>query len=215
MSYVLYGYWRSSAAYRVRIGLFLKGVPFESRSVHLLKNGGEQHGAGFMEINPAKLVPVLQTPEGPYLNQSLSILEYLEDLFPQPAFFPTDLIKKALVRSIALTVACDIHPLNNLRVIQFLKTSVGCSDEAKDQWYAHWISEGFQAIESSLEKTMGKFCIGDEVSLADICLIPQVYNARRFNVSLSQYPRIVDIEARCQQLECFDLAKPEVQNDTE
>ena len=213
MSYVLFGYWRSSAAYRVRIGLHLKGIPFEYRSVHLIKDGGEHRTAEFATKNPLKLVPVLQTPEGEYITQSLAILEYLNDMHPEPAFLPKTHLQRAHVRAISLVIACDIHPLNNLRVLQYLKNSLECSDEVRDNWYGHWIHEGFRAVEQTLQKTHRLYCVGNEISLADICLIPQVYNARRFNVPLSDYPLISAIDERCRELPFFKQASPEVQID--
>jgi maleylacetoacetate isomerase len=213
MAYVLFGYWRSSAAYRVRIGLHLKGIPFDYKSVHLIKDGGEQRSAEFMEKNPSKLVPVLQTPEGDYLTQSLAILEYLDELYPDPALLPKSPLRRAQARAIAMAIACDVHPLNNLRILQFLKSSLECSDEARDNWYAHWIHEGFGAVERMLEKTHGLYCIGDEISVADICLVPQVYNAHRFNVPLSRYPLISAIDERCRGVPCFERALPESQSD--
>ncbi len=210
----LYGYWRSSAAYRVRIALNLKQLTFEHLPVHLLKNGGEQHSAGYKLLNPAELVPVLVDGDTS-LNQSLAIIEYLDEMYPQPAFLPPDAAAKAKVRALALDIACDIHPLNNLRVWQYLTGPLALSEQQKLDWITHWLHTGFMALEQRLNQSAGQFCFGDEVTLADICLVPQVYNAQRFALDMTAYPRIGAVYHHCQQLAAFALAAPEQQPDAQ
>ncbi len=208
----LYGYWRSTAAYRVRIALHLKDLPYENISVHLVKDGGEQFKPEYVELNPAKLVPTLVDGDLS-LNQSLAIVEYLDEQYPQSPLLPQQPALRAKVRAMALDIATDIHPLNNLRVLKYLKGTLEVSDEAKDNWYAHWITVGFEALEARLKDSAGKFCFGDEVTLADVCLVPQLYNARRFNVPLEAFPTICQIEANCLALPAFAAAVPENQPD--
>lgn len=208
----LYGYWRSTAAYRVRIALHLKDLPYENISVHLVKDGGEQFKPEYVELNPAKLVPTLVDGDLS-LNQSLAIVEYLDEQYPQSPLLPQQPALRAKVRAMALDIATDIHPLNNLRVLKYLKGTLEVSDEAKDDWYAHWITVGFEALEARLKDSAGKFCFGDEVTLADVCLVPQLYNARRFNVPLEAFPTICQIEANCLALPAFAAAVPENQPD--
>lgn len=208
----LYGYWRSTAAYRVRIALALKGIEFDNISVHLVKDGGEQFKPDYVALNPAKLVPTLVDGDV-VLNQSMAIVEYLEDKYDNNPLLPSDIGDKALVRALAQDIGCDIHPLNNLRILKYLKGELGVTDEAKNQWYAHWIQTGFAALEEKLAKTAGKYCFGDTVTLADLCLIPQLYNAHRFNVPLDDFPLIRQVEANCGQLEAFIAAAPESQPD--
>lgn len=208
----LYGYWRSTAAYRVRIALNIKGIDYENISVHLVKDGGEQFKEDYVALNPAQLVPTLVDGDLT-LNQSVAIVEYLEDQYDNNPLLPNDAGLKAKVRAVAQDVACDIHPLNNLRVLKYLKGSLEVTDEAKNTWYAHWIQTGFAALEARLVETAGKYCFGDDVSLADVCLIPQLYNARRFNVSLDDYPTITRVEANCLALKAFNDAVPENQPD--
>ncbi len=210
----LYGYWRSSAAYRVRIALALKGVGYQSIPVHLVKNGGEQHQAVYQALNPAELVPTL-VDEELTLNQSLAILEYLDARYPEPALLPADAAQAAQVRALALDIACDIHPLNNLRVLQYLTGPLGLSEQQKTEWIHHWLATGFQALEQRLAETAGKFCIGDKVSLADLCLVPQVYNALRFQLDMSPYPVMMAIYQHCNQLDAFQQAAPEAQPDAQ
>jgi len=211
----LYDYWRSSAAYRVRIALNLKGLAYEHISVHLVKNGGQQHSEGYKDINPQSFVPSLETGEGDIIPQSLAILEYLEETTPTPALLPTGALARARVRSLADMIACDVHPVNNLRILQYLVTELKVEDEAKMQWYRHWIYKGFDALETRLsnDKATGTFCHGDTPSLADICLIPQVYNAHRFNCTMSAYPNITRINNTCLELNAFKKAIPENQPD--
>ena len=208
----LFGYWRSTAAYRVRIALNLKGLEYDNRSVHLVKDGGEQFKDDYVAKNPAKLVPTLVDGDVT-LNQSLAIIEYLEDKYAGEALLPVDPAQKAQVRAMAQDIACDIHPLNNLRVLKYLAGPLKVEDADKSAWYAHWIQTGFAALEERLAQTAGKCCFGDKVTLADLCLIPQLYNARRFNVPLDDFPRICAIEAHCLSLPAFNDAVPENQPD--
>ena len=213
----LYGYWRSSAAYRVRIALNLKQISAEQLSVHLVKDGGEQHSALFAALNPQELVPALvvedNTGSEQTLTQSLAILEYLEEQYSQAPLLPCSAIEKAKVRAMAMAIACEIHPLNNLRVLQHLSSELDLDEQAKNAWYQHWVATGFTAIEKMIERDGGQFCYGDTVTLADVCLIPQVYNAKRFNVDLSPYPNIERIWQTCRTLSAFVDAAPEAQED--
>lgn len=211
----LYSYWRSSAAYRVRIGLALKDLPYATRAVHLVKDGGEQHAANYRAQNPQGLVPLL-IHQGHRINQSMAILEYLDECFADaPRLLPDDPVGRARVRSLAQLVACDIHPLNNLRVLQYLKRELSVEQGAVDAWMLHWMAEGFAALETMLATSSetGAFCHGDIPTLADCCLIPQLYNARRFALDLSSYPTLTVIEARCLALPAFIAALPENQPD--
>lgn len=206
----LYNYYRSSASYRVRIALQLKGLEYKEIPVHLLNNGGEQHAAEYHAINPQSLVPTLMNGPKP-ITQSIAIIEYLDETHPDPALLPSDPYQKALVRAFALAITADIHPLNNLRVLKFLKNDLNLTDEQKNQWYQHWITTGFTALEKSLNSTQHKtdFCFGDSPTMADICLVPQMYNARRFNCDLSAYPTLNKIDAHCQTLSAFMKAQPQ------
>ena len=208
----LYGYWRSSAAYRVRIALNLKNIECEHISVHLVKDGGQQHGEDYQAINPNELVPTLV--DGAFkLNQSMAILEYLEQKFPDIKLLPADLESQMTARAIANDIACDIHPLNNLRILQYLANELDQDDAGKAKWYRHWVEVGFTSLEKTLTATHGKFCVGDMVTWADICLIPQVYNAERFNVGMAAFPIISSIAANCRALPAFENASPENQAD--
>ncbi|MGI2257717.1 maleylacetoacetate isomerase [Shewanella sp. GXUN23E] len=209
----LYGYWRSSAAYRVRIALNIKNIEAAHKSVHLVNNGGEQHSPEYVTLNPQQLVPALVLDNGEVLTQSLAIIEYLEQAFPVPRLLPTDAVTQAKVRALAGTIACDIHPLNNLRVLQYLTGTLGVDDEAKTEWYRHWINIGFSAIEPQLAISAGQYCFGDTITLADVCLVPQVYNARRFNMDLTAFPHIVRIADSCNMQPAFAAAAPENQAD--
>jgi maleylacetoacetate isomerase len=209
----LYSYFRSSAAYRVRIALNLKGLPYEMDFVHLTKDGGRQHSAEFNAVNPAKLVPALRLDGGDVLTQSLAIIDYLDETHPQPPLLPVDPLQRAKVRAVALTIACDIHPIDNLRVLQYLKRTLKHEQSDIDAWYHHWIIQGFNTIEAAIAP--GPYCFGAQVTLADVCLVPQVFNARRLNVPLEAFPKIVAVESACLKLAAFDKARPENQPDAE
>ncbi|MGE8558844.1 MULTISPECIES: maleylacetoacetate isomerase [unclassified Acinetobacter] len=208
----LYTYFRSSAAYRVRIALNLKCLNANYIPVHLVNNGGEQHSEAYKALNPAELVPTLIDDEF-QLSQSLSILEYLEEQHPEVALLPQDIQQRALVRAFSLAIACDIHPLNNLRVLQYLSGPLQVSDEQKNTWYRHWVELGFKTLEALLHNSNGRFCFGNQPTFADCCLIPQVYNALRFNVDLTAYPKITSIYQHCNTLAAFQQAAPEAQQD--
>lgn len=208
----LYGYWRSSAAYRVRIALNLKKIECEHVSVHLVKDGGEQHKADYQALNPNELVPTLVDGDVK-LNQSMAILDYLEMKFEGTPLLPSDAGLNAQCRALALDIACDVHPLNNLRILQYLAGTLKVTDEEKTTWYHHWLHVGFKAFEATLAKTAGEYCFGDQVTWADICLVPQVYNAERFNLDMSEYPKIVEITAKLRELPAFADAAPEAQAD--
>lgn len=211
----LYSYYRSSAAYRVRIALNLKKLPYETVGIHLMKNGGEQKQPEYRALNPQMLVPALED-NGQVFTQSLAVMEYLDEVYPDIPLLPESAAARARVRAMAQLIACDIHPLNNLRVLQYLQQQAGLTEDAKNAWYAHWIREGFSALEAILRSGSGGcFCHGDTPTLADCCLIPQIYNARRFNVGLSDYPAIVRIAAECEALPEFQAAAPENQPDAE
>ncbi|VXB86889.1 putative maleylacetoacetate isomerase [Pseudomonas sp. 8AS] len=213
----LYSYWRSSAAYRVRIALGLKGLAYQQVPVHLVKDGGQQHAPDYRALNPQGLVPLLVDAGngGVRIAQSLAILEYLDEVFPVPALLPADPALRAQVRALALHIACDIHPLNNLRVLQYLSTELGASDEAKNAWYRHWVDQGLAAVEQGLAVFDERLSLGERPGYLEACLIPQLYNARRFACDLSGYPRILAIATRCETLEAFKLAAPEVQPDAQ
>jgi maleylpyruvate isomerase len=209
----LHGYFRSSAAFRVRIALNLKGLSCDQTFIHLRK--GEQTAPGFLKLNPQGLVPALEDNNA-VLTQSLAIIEYLDETHPQPALLPKTPLERARVRALALAVACDIHPLNNLRVLNYLKSTLKVSTEQHDTWYNHWIGEGFKAFEDLLARGgTGKFCHGDTPGLADICLVPQVFNARRFNAPLEPYKRLMKVFVSCMELPAFKAAMPESQPDNE
>ena len=210
----LHTYFRSSAAYRVRIALNLKGLPYETVPVHLTRGGGEQRAPGYRKLNPQALVPVLEDG-GLVLTQSLAIIEYLDEVHPQVPLLPQDPAGRARVRALALAVACEVHPLNNLRVLNYLTGPLGLSDDAKRTWYCHWIAEGLGALEASLaaDRATGRFCHGDAPGLADCCLVPQLANARRFKCDVAPYPTLLRIEENCQTLEAFKRAAPGAQPD--
>jgi maleylpyruvate isomerase len=212
----LYSYFRSSAAYRVRIALNLKGLAYETVPVHLLKDGGQQLSEGYRSLNPTALVPTLVDGDL-VVGQSMAILEYLEETHPSPALLPADARGRARVRAIAHTIACDIHPLNNLRVLKYLKHEMGVSEEAKNDWYRHWIAQGLAAVEAMLAASpdTGRYCHGDQPSIADLCLVPQLFNARRFGCDESAYPTIVRVDAACAELPAFQQAAPANQPDSE
>lgn len=209
----LYTYFRSSAAYRVRIALGLKGLDFRALPVHLVRDGGEQHTAAYRQLNPQGLVPTLVDGER-RLTQSLAIIEYLDEVHGPAILLPGEAAARARVRSLALQLACDIHPLNNLRVLQYLERELGLEQARRDAWYRHWVELGFEALEQRLQAPQtGRFCHGDTPTLADCCLVPQVYNARRFDVDVSRFPTIERIDAACAELSAFRAAAPENQHD--
>ncbi|HET9817958.1 MAG TPA: maleylacetoacetate isomerase [Rhodanobacteraceae bacterium] len=211
----LYSYWRSSASYRVRIALNLKGLDYAIAPVHLVRGGGEQHHDDYRAINPQQLIPTL-IDGGDVIRESVAIIEYLEEAYPGTRpLLPRAALACARVRALAQMVVCDIHPLGNLRVLQYLTRELGVDDERKLAWSRHWIEVGFEAIEAVLAGGghTGRFCEGDAPTLADCCLVPQVYNARRFEVSLSRYPTIERIDAACRKLDPFAMAAPESQAD--
>ncbi len=210
----LYTYWRSSAAYRVRIALALKELTATHIPVHLLKDGGQQKAAPYRELNPAMLVPTLQHDDLT-LNQSLAIVEYLDATFPQQPLLPAEPAQAAVVRALALDIACDIHPLNNLRVLQYLTGTLGISDQQKTDWILHWLKQGFTALEQRLAQTAGLYAVGDQVTLADLCLVPQVYNALRFQLDLTPFPHISRVYPQCLTLPAFINAAPEQQADAQ
>lgn len=212
----LYTYFRSSAAYRVRVALNLKGLAWEAVPVHLLRGGGEHHQPDYLALNPNGLVPALDD-DGLLLTQSLAIIEYLDEIHPEPALLPGDAAARARIRAIAQTIACDIHPINNLRVLRYLTRELGATEAQKTAWYRHWTELGLAAVESMLtnDTRTGVLCHGDSPTLADCCLVPQVFNARRFACDLSAMPTLLRIVERCEAMEAFRLAAPEHQSDAE
>ncbi|MBZ4419363.1 maleylacetoacetate isomerase [Myxococcus sp. RHSTA-1-4] len=210
----LHNYWRSSASWRVRLGLHLKGLKFEYVPVHLLQDGGQQNTEAYRALNPMRTVPTLEWTEDDgtarRLSQSLPILEYLEARFPSPAFLPKDLYLQAKTRMLAEMVNSGIQPLQNLAVLQRIKGELKADDKA---WGAHWNVRGLEALEAAVKPLAGRYCVGDEVSLADICLVPQLYGARRFAVDLTPYPTLLRIEAACNELPAFQAAHPDRQPD--
>lgn len=211
----LYSYFRSSASYRVRIALNLKGLPYTYVPVHLLHGGGAQHAPEYHRLNPAELVPALVTDDGHALGQSLAIMEYLDETHPEPALLPRDALGRARVRALAQTIACEIHPLNNLRVLQYLERDLKVDETTKADWYRHWITLGFTALEAMLADSpeTGTFCHGNTPGLADCCLIPQIANSRRFHTPLDAFPTIRRVEEACLALDAFAKAAPQLQPD--
>jgi maleylacetoacetate isomerase len=209
----LYTYFRSSAAYRVRIALNLKGLPYEMIPIHLSRDGGDQRKPVFAAINPQMRVPALVLDGGATLTQSLAIIEYLDETYPAPPLLPADPLARAKVRAIAQAIACDIHPLNNLMVLQYLKRSLHHEQNEIDAWYHHWVLEAFKAIEAMISPA--PYTCGPQMTLADLCLVPQVFNARRFKVPLDAFPKIVAADAACAKIAAFDKARPENQPDAE
>lgn len=204
----LYDYWRSTAAYRVRIALHVKGLAFEQIPVDL--RAGGQHADDYRTVNPQGLVPFFEDGDLA-IGQSLAIIDYLEETHPEPAILPGDAVSLARVRAMAQIIACDIHPLNNLRVLQYLERDLGCDQLKRMIWYHRWVADGFKALEAMLKDCAGTFCFGDEPTLADICLVPQVYNAKRYEVDLGPFPTIRTINDRCQEIEAFAKAAPQHQ----
>ena len=212
----LLNYFRSSASYRVRIACNLKGLPYEYVPIHLNRNGGEQFGPEFSELNPQQLVPLLQDG-GALVAQSMAILEYLEERYPDAPLLPSDILARAQVRQIAQYIACDVHPLNNLRVLKFLTSGLQLNEDQKTRWVVHWLETGLSALESQLKQssTRGAFCFGDTPTFADCCLIPQLFNAKRFGVDIKRFATLSAIEKNCQEMEAFRLAQPGLQPDAE
>ena len=216
MERVLHTYFRSSSAYRVRVALNLKGLEAQHVPIHLTRGGGEQFSAEYRTLNPLALVPVLT--DGHWrLSQSLAILEYIDERYPLPPLLPASIEDRARARQLASTIACEIHPLNNLRVLKYLTGKLGLSDEAKVEWIAHWIHLGFEALEAELRSSTsrGDYCVGDRPTMADCCLVPQVFNAQRFDVDLSAYPTLLEIHRACEALPAFQAAHPSRQPDAE
>ena len=209
----LYTYFRSSAAYRARIALNLKGVTTEQISIHLTKDGGKQHSPEYRAVNPQRRVPSLLLDNGTILMQSPAIIEYLDEIHPNPPFLPKDPVARAKNRAFAAVIGCDIHPLNNLAPLQYLRRVLKHEQPEIDAWYHHWIVEGFAALETMIEP--GPYCFGGGVTLADIYLVPQVYNARRLKVPLEAFPKLVAADAVLMKLPAFDKARPENQPDAE
>ena len=208
-----YTFFRSSAAYRVRIALNLKGLNAEAIPIHLTKDGGRQHAPDYRAINPQRRVPTLVLDSGDVLTQSPAIIEYLDEVHPKPPFLPPDPVERAKVRAFAAIIGCDIHPLNNLAPLQYLRRELKHEQPAIDAWYHHWIIEGCTALESMIRP--GPYCFGGNVTLADIFLVPQMYNARRLKVPLDKFPKLVAADAACLKLAPFDQARPENQPDAE
>ena len=210
----LYNYFRSSAAFRVRIALNLKGLEYESIAKALTKN--EQSAPDYLEVNPQGLIPALAVNDAT-ISQSLAIIEYLNDVQPQPPLLPAEPLARAQVRSMALAIACDIHPLNNLRVLNYLRQNLGQNDDGVNAWYRHWVSEGFRGLELQIAKhsSAQRHCFGDSLSLADVCLVPQMYNARRFKVDLAAFPKLVAISTHLESWPAFAAARPEAQPDAQ
>jgi maleylacetoacetate isomerase len=210
----LYTYFRSSAAFRVRIALNLKGLAYAAHAIHLRK--GEQHEPGYLAVNPQGLLPTLVV-DGQRLTQSLALLEFLEERHPAPALLPSDAIGRARVRALADLVACEIHPLNNLRTLDYLRTHLGQDEAGIARWYRHWIADGLEKFEAALTQDgkAGTYCHGEQASIADCCLVPQIFNARRFDSDLSSYPKTMRVFEACMKLDAFQRAQPSAQPDAE
>jgi maleylpyruvate isomerase len=210
---ILYGYSLSSASYRVRIALALKGVRVTTQSKQLRR--GEHREADFLRLNSQGFVPAMSLDDGEVLTQSVAIIEYLDEMYPEPPLLPALPVARARVRALTQLIVCDVHPLNNLRVLKYLERELQVDQAGRDAWYRHWLAAGFEALETTLlrDSSAGRFCYGDVPSMADVCLVPQVFNARRFAVDLAPYPRIVAIDAACRDLPAFAGAAPERQAD--
>jgi len=212
----LYNYFRSSASFRVRIALNIKGLPYEYAVVHLTKGGGQQFAPEFRAINPDALIPVLDD-EGQRLTQSLAIIEYLEETHPEPPLLPKPPLERAYVRAVALGIACEIHPLNNLRVLRYLVRDLKVTEDQKNAWYRHWVEQGLASIEARLvaEQKCGRYALGDQVTLADVIIVPQIFNAKRFDCRLDHVPTVMRIFDHCMELPAFVDAQPARQPDAE
>ena len=212
----LYNYFRSSASFRVRIALSLKGLPYEYAAVHLTKGGGEQFAPAFRALNADALIPVLDD-DGVVLTQSLAIIEYLDETRPEPPLLPADPVERAYVRAFALTIACEIHPLNNLRVLRYLVRNLSVNEEKKNEWYRHWVEQGLAALENQVvaEQRSGRHVLGDAVTMADVVLVPQIFNARRFDCRVDHAPTLMRIFEHCMELSSFIDAQPSRQPDAE
>ncbi|WP_404403038.1 maleylacetoacetate isomerase [Idiomarina seosinensis] len=210
----LYGYWRSSASFRVRLALYLKQLPFDYQPVHLVKEGGEQHQSAYRQLNPSSLVPTLVIDDK-VMHQSLAIIEYLDERYPQSPLLPAAPDERASVRALAYDLACELQPVTNLRVLQYLSGTLNCTDQQRNNWIHHWVNKSFTAFEQRLTETAGDYCYGDSVTLADICLLPQVYNAQRFKVPLDNYPTLTAVHERLQHLNPVQQARPENQPDAQ
>jgi maleylacetoacetate isomerase len=209
----LYSYFRSSAAFRVRIALNLKGVDYEIVPIHLIRDGGAHRTAQYRQVNPQMRVPALEVSPGQVLIQSQAIIDYLDELYPDPPLLPADPTRRARVRAVAQIIACDIHPLNNSGTLAYLRDPLGHGSSVINAWYAHWVREGFDAIEELIGP--GPYAFGEQVSLADVFLVPQVFNARRLKVPLDKYPKIAEVDAACRRIAAFEHAAPENQPDAE
>lgn len=207
----LYGFFRASAPFRLRIALNLKGIAYESVPVNF--RTAAQRSEEYLKINPQGRVPALVLDDGTVLTQSMAIMEYLDEVQPAPAFLPADPVGRAKVRALAQVVACDIHPLNNVSPLNFLKKELGVDEAGELQWYRHWVAQGFEAVEALLAKSSatGPYCYGDVPGLADICLVPQVFNARRYNCPLEEYPTLMGVFDALMKLDAFDSAQPDKQ----
>lgn len=209
----LYSYFRSSTSYRARIALNLKGLSYDYRAVHLLNNGGEQNGIDYRKLNPIGGVPTL-IHKGQIISQSMAIIEYLDEVFPQNPLFPKTPYERARMKQFCENINCDIHPLTNLKVMQYLEHQLNVASEAREKWIHNWISKGLEATEKLLEKTAAKYAFGNQVTAADVFLIPQVFSAHRFKVSLASYPLVQRVDENCAKLEAFTKAHPQNQPDT-
>ncbi|MBM0103636.1 maleylacetoacetate isomerase [Steroidobacter sp. S1-65] len=208
----LYNFFRSSAAFRARIALNLKGLEYERVAKAFARN--EHRAPDYLALNPQGLIPALDI-DGAVISQSLAIIEYLDEVYPQPKLLPSEPLARAQVRSMALAIACDIHPLNNLRVLNYLRHNLGQNEDGVNTWYRHWVAEGFRGLEQEVARfsSAQRYCFGDSLSLADVCLVPQMYNARRFDTDLTAFPKLVAISTHLESLPAFASARPEVQPD--